>query len=262
MKLKTIVCVKAVPANLEPSRVIENRGLYPLEARNAFINESDEYALEEALAIKQQHGGEVVAVTIGSAASQEVLYKALAKGADRAVRIDTTVLSPTTTALMLATLIKREPYDLILTGVESSDVMASCVAAGIAAHLNILFAFAVTHIEIAQNNHLILTKEIGGSRTKRIEIGLPAVLSVQSGIRPLTYTAYSRLVFARRRPIQVLKLTDFRIEEELRNNPEWDIEAVYVPEETGKTGTVMLEGKTTESVKRILEIVKNKMFEA
>ncbi len=102
--MKTIVCIKAVPANVVLSEVIQHRGYFPVSNRNAFLNESDEYALEEALALKRQIGGEVLGVYLGLPAGQEALYKALAKGIDRALRIDASFLNPARTSLFLSPL--------------------------------------------------------------------------------------------------------------------------------------------------------------
>ncbi len=259
--MRIIVCIKATPANIEPSKVIEHRGVFPLDNRNAFINESDEYAVEEALALKREVGGEVVVICLGLAASQEAIYKALAKGADRALRVDASFLNPAQTAFALAAAIRRGPYDLILTGVESSDVMASYVGGGVAAWLKIPYAFAVTGIETRDKGRLVVTKEIGGGATKKLEVQLPAVLSVQSGIRPLTYTSYTHITFAKRRPVEIMKLGDLRIEEELQKVPGWLIEAVYTPEASEKRNIVMLEGSSEEAVKRLIGVVKGKMAE-
>ncbi len=226
------------------------------------MNESDEYAVEEALALKRQVGGQVAVVSLGLQAGQEAVYKALAKGVDRALRIEASFLNPARTALTLATVLRKEPYDLILTGVESSDVMASYVGAGVAARLRIPFAFAVTGIEFTNEKKLIVTKEIGGGTSKKVEMPLPAVLSVQSGIRPLTYTAYSRIVLSRRRPVEIIKLKDLRIEGELQDVPEWVIEKVFVPEGAVERSIVMLEGTPLEAARSLTKIVKNKIVES
>ncbi|MBI4489251.1 MAG: hypothetical protein HY694_09220 [Deltaproteobacteria bacterium] len=257
--MKVAVCVKAVPTRIDPSEVIEKNGFFTLTGNNAIINESDEYAVEEAVALKRRLGCEVVAISVGGPAAQEILCKVFAKGVDRTLRVDASFLNPARTALTLSSLIKREGCEMILTGVESADVMASCVGGAIAGLLRIPFCFAVTGIELVSKDRLVVTKEVGGGASQKVEIELPVVLAIQPGIRPLSYPPAALVILARRKPAEVIRLRDLGIEEDLGKRAEWAMEKVLIPEKGGSRSVTMLDGSVRDAAKRLLELAKNKL---
>jgi electron transfer flavoprotein beta subunit len=204
--LDTLVCVKAIVH--EPPRLREEGGALRFErARSApvILNESDAYAVDEAVLLKKRHGGRVTAVTVGPLASQDALYAALAKGADDALRVDAEVADPLCVAELLAAVAEQGGYDLILTGIESWEELASAVGPALAARLDRPFASAVTGIELAQGEAgAVVTRELGGGFFQTLDLPLPAVLSVQSGICRLSYPPTIRVLQARRRPARGL----------------------------------------------------------
>jgi electron transfer flavoprotein beta subunit len=259
--MKIAVCVKAVPGRVNPTEIAANKSLFALTSGRALINESDECAVEEALALRKQTGGQILAVSLGNSAAQEILCKVSAKGVDRTLRVDATFLNPACTALVLASAIKREGYDLILTGVESADVLSSSVGGLMAGLLRVPFCFAVTRIEMAGKGRLIVTKEVGGGARKKLDVPLPAVLAIQPGIRPLSYPPAALVIMAKRKPANILKLADLGIDEELRNRPEWSIDTISVQEKRESNTVTMLEGTIIDAVRRILSLAKGKLAE-
>jgi electron transfer flavoprotein beta subunit len=195
-----IVCIKAVPTTgRQPAAKSDGTGIET--EGDCFINGSDEYALEQALLFKRALSAKVTVITVGSMKSQEVLQLGIAKGADEAIRVDADEFDPNVTSFLLARAIANLDYDLILTGVESSDGMASQVPVALASQLGVPYVYAVTKIELEQDKPLLATRELGGGRYQTLEVQMPAVLCTQSGIAPLTYAPTVKLIHARRRGV-------------------------------------------------------------
>jgi electron transfer flavoprotein beta subunit len=208
-----VVCIKAVSRQFDSLRISDGgRGL-ALEGKSWVMNESDEHALEQALLIKKEQPATITALTVGPITSQEVLYRALAKGADAAIRIDGEEFDPNITALKLACALRKLTYDLILTGVESFDGMASQVSLSMAAQLTLPFAYAVTKIAEVRSYAILIDRELGGGRKQTLEITMPALLAVQPGNDPLSYAPAAKLVQVRRRPLPCWALTDLGLAE-------------------------------------------------
>jgi electron transfer flavoprotein beta subunit len=200
--MDTLVCIRAVER--EPPRVRPGAAGPVFERTGTpVINECDDYAIDEAIRLKRLAGGKLTAVTVGPLRAADVLYLALAKGADDALRVDLDTDDPLLVAHALAAVAREGGYDLVITGVESRDALASAVGPALAAHLDLPFATAVTRIEVGEGgSSLIVDKEMGGGHFQRLVLPLPAVLSVQSGICRLTYAPTARLLQARRLRIQ------------------------------------------------------------
>jgi electron transfer flavoprotein beta subunit len=221
-------------------------------AHNIAINESDEYALEEALALKRQAGGEVTIMTMGKLRCQQVLYMGLAKGADRAIRIDADYLDSQTASWLLAEAISRQQYDIIFTGAESSDNMAAMAGVAIAERLHIPFAFAVTSVDTVLPGAIRVTMELGGGVSELLEIRLPAVLCVQTGVRSLSYVPARSLLQAQRRPIERLDTTALSIDEsKVKENRKQKIVGFSPP---GKTRSAeIIQGAPDEVARGLME---------
>lgn len=253
--MRIIVCVKVVPGYIIKPRLSESRDRVEYEAGSIIMNESDEYALEEALALKKEFGGEVSVITAGPVSSQQVLYIGLAKGADRAMRIDANFADCERIARVLAEAIRRIDYDLILTGVESSDNMAAQVGISVAERLGIPFAYAVTKVEAGQSSETIrVTKECGGGVHQVLEVALPTLLCIQSGATSLSYTAVRKLLQARTKSIECLAIDDLGINDELLKLSPVRIADVFSPQRTSKAD--MIEGNSSEVASILVQKVK------
>jgi electron transfer flavoprotein beta subunit len=196
----TLVCVKAIVPE-RPRLRDEGDGPVFEKASRLILNESDGYAVDEAVLLRKRHGGRVTAVTVGSLSTQDALYSALAKGADEALRVDDEGGDPLLVARLLAAVAREGRYDLILTGIESWEDLASAVGPALAATLDLPFASAVSGIDVAKGEgSVVVSKELGGGLFQTLEMPLPAVLSVQSGICRLSYPPTVRVLQARKRP--------------------------------------------------------------
>ncbi len=252
--MKIIVCLKAVPRSVIRVKVAATKDRAECESDALVLNESDEYALEEASVIKRQNGGELVALTLGPLPAQCVLQTGLAKGADRAVRVGAQFGDAERTSTALAEAIKKiGGYDLILTGVESKDNLASEVGVRIAEKLQLPYAYAVSGIELGGSPGVVkVTKEVGGGLRQVLETKLPALLCVQQGIRPLSYVPLRNLLQAQRKPVECFSPEDLGLSEGAGSKLE--IVEVFRPTETHRAE--MIEGKPPEVAHKLLEIMR------
>ena len=209
--MNIIVCVKAVPSHAENPCITNDGFNVEVQSPSYIMNESDEYALEQALAMKKISRATITVLTVASARSQDMLYRCLAKGADAAVRVDGEEFDPNVISLKLSRAFRKLGYDLILTGVESSDGMSSQVAVSLAACLDIPFAYAVTKIDAAHDGAVIVDRELGSGRYQTLKIATPALLCIQSGTATLSYPAAVKLMQARKKAIPCLTLSDLEI---------------------------------------------------
>jgi electron transfer flavoprotein beta subunit len=193
--MKILVCVKAVPLPESHFRIAPAGDFYG-EAGLAFqVNEYDLYALEEAVRIKEKFGGgagvEISAVTVGSARVEAQLKKAMGLGADHGVRIDDPEAARRD-ALKLASLLaawaKDKNFDLVLCGVMSQDLQRGQVG-------KIPSATAVVALSFSQDRKKITCeRELEAGARERVELPLPALLTIQSGINLPRYASLSNVL--------------------------------------------------------------------
>ncbi len=252
--MKIVVCCKAVPGGV--TEVKAEPGGKALQYQGQFLamNECDEYALEEAIALKKAHGGEVTVVTMGSITTQDILYLALAKGADRAARIDAQLQDPQAASAVLAAALRKLEYDLVLTGTQSRDTLSGQVGIAIAERLEIPYAFAVTRVDMDGDKAIKVRKELGGGRYADVGLSLPALLCVQTGIQPLTYTPPGRMLRARQQALRSLSLSDLGLAEEQLAPQGYRFLDVFPPERTGQAQ--FLEGSAPKVAATLLAKIK------
>jgi electron transfer flavoprotein beta subunit len=251
--LKILVCMKQVPQKDAPLKLNEN-GRWIREDISYEVNEPDAYALEEALRQKEKHGGEVVVITAGPARAQQVLREALAKGADRAIHLEGSEfvsLDAVNTAKAIREAIKDESFDLIFTGLQSDDYGFAQTGVVLSELLGWPHATIIMQIE----------KKDGGIRVKRelesgyfqfVEMPLPALLTIQSGINKLRYATLIGIKQAKNKPLR--KVTYNEIQPALGPNLQ-QIQRLYIPQKTKKTE--LLEGPSAEVAKKLVEKLRN-----
>ncbi len=203
--MRIAVCIKQVldtEARLEISpdgRWVDEEGL------RFKINESDEYALEEALALTEKTGGEVVVLSLGPERVTESLRKGLALGAARAVHLkDEAFLGGDAgaTARALAAAIAKEEVDLVLTGSQSDDVGFGSTGSMIAGHLGWPHAWLVMGLEVEDGGGSAkVTREMEAGMNEVFRLQLPAVIEVQAGMNHPRYASLKGIMKAKRKPI-------------------------------------------------------------
>jgi electron transfer flavoprotein beta subunit len=251
--VKIIVCVKQVPAKDAPLAISGN---WIRESDIGFeMNEPDSFALEEALRLKEKHGGEVVALSMGPERVKQTIKEALAKGADRGIHVaddQFSQLDPLGAAAALAAAVKNENADLILTGLQSDDQGFGQTGVLLAALLDRPHATIIMAIEVHEGK-LRLKRELEAGWFQWIECPLPAVLSIQSGINKVRYATLKGIMAAKKKEITALTRESL----EVKSEPTQKVEKIYVPAKTKKTE--FLTGSPKEVAAKLVEKLK---FEA
>ncbi len=251
--MNIIVCIKQVPAKDAPLAIAGN---WIKESDIGFeMNEPDSFALEEALRLKEKHGGEVIALSMGPERVKQTIKEALAKGADRGIHIaddQFAQLDPLATANALAAAIKKEKADLILTGLQSDDHGFGQTGVLLAGALDLPHATIIMQIEVA-DGRMKLKRELEAGWFQHIECPLPAVLSIQSGINKVRYATLKGIMAAKKKEIAVITRESLGA----AALPTQKIEKIYIPTKTKKTE--FLTGSAKDVATKLVEKLK---FEA
>ena len=253
--MKILVCMKQVPQKDAPLKLNES-GTWIREDVSYEVNEPDAYALEEALRQKEKHGGEVVVITAGPARASQVLREALAKGADRAIHLEDPKfvnIDSYNVARAFAAAIKDEQFDLVFTGLQSDDFGAAQTGVILAELLGWPHATIIMQIEKSDAG-IRVKRELEAGFFQYVNIPLPAVLTIQSGINKLRYATLIGIKQAKNKPLR--KVTWDEIASALGDNRQ-TIERLYIPEKTKKTE--FIEGPPAEVAKKLVEKLKNEI---
>jgi len=247
--------MKQVPQKDAPLKLNES-GKWIREDVSYEVNEPDAYALEEALRQKEKHGGEVVAITAGPARAQQVLREALAKGADRAIHLEDdkfTGLDALNTAKAFAAAIKDEQFDLIFTGLQSDDYGYAQTGVVLSELLGWPHATIIMAIE-KKDAGIRVKRELEAGFFQFVDMPLPAVLTIQSGINKLRYATLIGIKQAKNKPLR--KVTFAEVEGSVGQNLQ-QIQRLYIPQKTKKTE--LLEGPPAEIAKKLVDKLKNEV---
>jgi len=253
--MKILVCMKQVPQKDAPLKLNES-GTWIREDVSYEVNEPDAYALEEALRQKEKHGGEVVVITAGPARAQQVLREALAKGADRAIHLEDpafVTLDAANIARAFAGAIKEEKFDLVFTGLQSDDFGFAQTGVILAELLGWPHATIIMQIEKADGG-IKVKRELEAGYFQYVEMPLPAVLTIQSGINKLRYATLIGIKQAKNKPLRKVALAD--VQPSLAAN-QLNIQRLYVPQKAKKTE--MLEGPPADVARKLTEKLKNEV---
>jgi electron transfer flavoprotein beta subunit len=253
--MKILVAIKQVPARDSGLQIDGATGRIRESDLSFEINEPDAYALEAGLQLKEKHGGEVVAVSLGPARAAQTIREALAKGADRAIHIeqeDMWALDTLGAARLLAAAIRPEGPDLLLTGLQSDDLGAGQTGVVLAELLGLPHATIIMQVKVLAQD-IRVKRELEDGWFQHVEMPLPAVLAVQSGISKLRYATLMGIKKAKTK--QVRRLTAG----ELGGVPprQAEMARVYPPERTKQTRLIEGDAKTAAA-----KLVEKLRFEA
>lgn len=253
--MKIIVAIKQVPMRDSQLRISPS-GRWIEESDLSFeINEPDAYALEEALQLKEKHGGEVIVLCLGPARAQQTIREALAKGADRAVHIEEENLAALDTlgaAKLLAAAVKGENPDLILTGLQSDDLGYGQTGVVMAELLGLGHSTIIMQVEIAGSS-LRVKRELEDGWFQHISMQLPAVLTIQSGINKLRYATLMGIKKAKSKEIKRVTAAELGGASEAQAT----IQKVYAPVKSKQAQ--IFSGDPKAAAKQLVEKLK---FEA
>ncbi|MEM2147413.1 MAG: electron transfer flavoprotein subunit beta/FixA family protein [Candidatus Bathyarchaeia archaeon] len=259
--MDVIVCVKQVPETAEAELKIDASGKKIEKTGLVFdINEWDDYALEEAVRIKEKFGGTVTAITVGPEDSDSTLRKCLARGADKAIRLTDPKFEGSdafATAKILHSVIKTMHFDLILTGAQAGDDGSAVVGPVLAELLGVPHAAMVKKIELGEGK-AVVNRELEGGLEERLEVKLPALFAVQTGINEPRYVSIMGIRKAMQKEIKVMRLSDTGLNEsEVGESGSWlKIEKLYVP--PVEKQAEFLQGSPDEIATKIVEILKSR----
>src|ERR671931_2646146 len=202
--MKIAVCIKQVPTREWHPR-LNDAGTWIRDQDASFeMNEPDAYALEEALRLKESQGGEVVVCSAGPTRGAQVIREALARGADRGIHVDDDRLASAdafVTGEALAAAMRGETFDLVLTGLQSDDQGFAQVGVFLAEKLGLPHATIIMEVMV-QGSRLRVKRELEGGWFQWVEMPLPAVLTIQSGINQLRYATLKGIMAAKKKEIR------------------------------------------------------------
>ena len=215
------------------------------------MNEPDAYALEEALQLKEKHGGEVVVLSAAPARALQTVCEALAKGADRAIHVDTGEGAPDAlvTAKLLAGAIRPEAPDLVLSGLQSDDLGYGQTGVILAELLGFAHATIVMEVEV-QGTSVRVKRELEDGFFQNVLLPLPTVLTIQSGIKKLRYATLMGIKKAKSKEVKTVSAS------QLGSGAGTAIvmERVYLPHRVKQTQ--ILSGEPKQVAKQLVEKLK------
>lgn len=203
--MKIAVCIKQVPTREWQPRLTDDRAWIRDADVSYEMNEPDAYALEEALRLKEKHGGEVVVVSAGPARVQQVIREALARGADRAIHVQDDALGKADAwagAVAVAEAVKDEAFDIVLTGLQSDDQGHGQFGPVLAERLGMPHSTIIMEVQI-EDGTLRAKRELEGGWFQYVSMPLPALLTIQSGINQLRYATLKGIMAAKKKDVRV-----------------------------------------------------------
>ena len=255
--MKILVCIKQVPAKDSPLRLTEDSQWIRDADLSYEINEPDTFALEEALQLKEKHGGEVVVASVGPARVQQAIREGLSKGAERAIHVDDdsgAKLDSYFTARLLAEAVRSEAFDLILTGLQSDDLGFAQTGVVLAELLGLPHATIIMEVQVEVHStgggRLKVKRELEGGWFQWVELPLPALLTIQSGINKPRYATLKGIKGAKAKEIRRVTPADLGVapaEASARNQ----LRRIYAPVKTKKTE--FIEGPPKEAAAKLVE---------
>lgn len=235
-------------------KIVINQGQIQEDGAEFIINPYDEYAVEEAIQLRDEHGGEVIVVTIGTEEAEKELRTALAMGADKAVLInvedDLDDIDQYTTSKIIAKYLEDQEYDLIIGGNVAIDGGSGQVGPRVAELLNIPQVTTITNIEV-DGDTATMERDVEGDK-EVVEVSLPVLVTAQQGLNEPRYPSLPGIMKAKKKPLEELELDDLDLDED-------DVEAktetveIFLPKQ--KEAGKVLEGEISDQVKELVNLL-------
>ena len=211
--MNIVVCVKQVPDTWAERKLRSDDNTLDRESVDGVINELDEYAVEEALRIKEAHDGEVTVLTMGPEKASESIRKALSMGADKAIHLVDDGLHGSdalATSYAMAQALNRTNFDLVILGSESTDARMGVLAAMLAERLGVAQLSLASKVEIEDGT--VRIQRVTDYGFDRVEAPAPAVISVVEKINEPRYPSFKGIMAAKKKPVEKLSLADADLE--------------------------------------------------
>ena len=248
--MKIAVLIKQVPGSDSSLPIQSDESWINEESITYVMNESDNYALEEALQLREKNGdGEVVVISLGPDRVQKVIREGLAKGADRGIHIQVDsagAVDPLVTASSIAKAIKEQKFDLIFSGLQSDDIGMGQTGIIIGEILGMSTASLVMATELSENR-IKVKRELEAGFFQWVTMTLPSSVTIQSGLNTPRYPSLKGIMGAKKKEINVLTPG--------ASEPKQSMSKVYVPQ--SEKQTVMIDGSVDEIVDKLIETFRN-----
>jgi electron transfer flavoprotein beta subunit len=261
--MNMVVCVKRVPDTAESEVHIDASEKDIDKSRLSFgINECDNYAVEEAIQIKERLEGNVTVISLGDKESDEVIRMALAKGGDDAVRLEDEAFAGSDAlaiAKALAAAIKGMEYDIVFTGALTDDDGYTAVPVALAEILDVPHATYVKKVEISDDGKKAkVGRELEGGLMEFLEIELPCVLGIQTGINEPRYASFKGIKQAAKKEIALKTASDLGLDaSDMGEAGSWAVMEKFTPPVVGEMAEI-LEGEPEETASKLAGILKEK----
>jgi electron transfer flavoprotein beta subunit len=248
--MKIAVCIKQVVTREWQVRVNDDKTWVKDADASWELNEPDAYALEEALRLKEKHGGEVVVISAGPSRATQVIREALARGADRAIHVEGDLFATAdafVAADALASALRDEQIDLVMTGLQSDDQGFAQVGVILAEKLGMAHSTIIMDVQV-DGSTLKVKRELEGGWFQWISMPLPAVLTIQSGINQLRYATLKGIMAAKKKEIKVIAAASPAMAARQR------ITSIYMPQKQKQTR--MIAGSPAEAAKELVRALR------
>jgi electron transfer flavoprotein beta subunit len=253
--MKIVVAIKQVPSR-DSQLKVNPAGTWIEEADLSWeINEPDAYALEAGLQLKEKAGGETIVLCAGPDAASQTIREALAKGADRAIHIETEHMpqsGPLALAHMMASVLASEKPDLILTGLQSDDLGYGQTGVILAEVMGLPHATLIMNVETSGGG-IRVKRELEDGWFQHVEMPLPALLTIQSGATKLRYATLMGIKKAKTKEVKRVSASDPGGEGQATIR----LERIYMPEKTKRSQ--IFDGSAKEAAAKLVEKLR---FEA
>ena len=253
--MKIAVLVKQVPGSETALPILGNHNWIDEEPVSFVMNPPDNFAIEEALLIKERTGdGEVVIVSMGPARVQKVIREGLAKGADRGIHLEEDgqiQTDPLSIAKSISSILMDENFDLVLTGLQSDDTGMGQTGVLIGEMLGMSTGTLVMETDV-QDNAIRVKRELESGWFQWVKLPLPASISIQSGLNTPRYPSLRGIMGAKKKEIKVVSPSDHQTDSISQS-----IDKVFVSQTSKQTE--MIEGDADSAVARIVEILKSEI---
>lgn len=252
--MKILVCIKQVPDMESKFKVADSGKWYDTADLAWRMNEYDEYAIEQAVKVREQvKDADLTVLSIGSGQVKETIKKALAMGCDRGIHIqDETVLSkePFQVAGIIAEYSKDKNYDMIFTGMQSQDRGSAQVGILVAEMLGLPSVSTIVGFEYNAGEAAV-SRELEGGIKAKITVKTPALFTCQLGLNTPRYPTLPNIMKAKKKELLTIPVEDL-----LHVDARLETREMYLPEK--KAGGIILEGEVSELADQLITILKEK----
>lgn len=258
--MNIVVCMKQVLDTEAKIKLKEGNREVDYSGAKLVVNPYDEYAIEEALRIREKFGeGSVVLVTVGPDKAEEALRTGLAMGADRAIHVKDPALQQTDSlgiAMALAAALKEVPYDIILCGKQAVDGDCAQVAPALAELLDLPQVQVVTKLEVAADRKSAVAHRQVEGATVVVETSLPAVITTQKGINEPRYPSLPGIMKAKKKEVKVMNLAGLGLGAEAVSGSGVRLKKGELSLPQPRKGGTVVEGEPAEVVQRLIKYLR------